>query len=362
MFQNLSGLRHILSSRGVARALLVVLGLSISLCLWVARTPLPDPPPSRAHPPGTTDAGLYRAIVARVRNGQDYESAAVAEHRRLGYPLHPFVVVRPPALATLLARLPQVGYAILLYAVLALAVVVVWWRRIATSSEDLKRRRLFLIAGLLSGLAVALFTSPATTYFTETWSGLLITLTLGLRTDQRYLASVLTGLAAGILRELAIPFLGLMAVLAFSERRRGEGAAFFAAMIFALALLANHGLKVNALAAPQDLASPGWVKFGGLAFVLKAVNLNVASSAFGLWLTAVLAPLSLFGACAWGGETGRRLFATLGAYLVAFSIIGRPENDYWGFLIAPLVGLCAAAGPLVAANLFRIATKSSVAN
>ena len=216
-----------------------------------------------------------------------------------------------------------------------------------------------LIAGLMSGLAVALFTSPATTYFTETWSGLLIALTLGLRTDKHYMASVLTGLAAGILRELAIPFLGLMSLLALTERRRGEGAAYFASMTFALSLLALHGLKVNALAGPQDLASPGWVRFGGLAFVLKAVNLNIASSAFGLWLAAILAPLSLFGACAWKGATGRRLFATLGAYLVAFSIVGRPENDYWGFLIAPLVGLCAAAGPLVVAKLFHTATRSS---
>ena len=129
--------------------------------------------------------------------------------------------------------------------------------------------------------------------------------------------------------------------------------------MIALALLAQHGLKVNALAAPHDLASPGWVRFGGLAFVLKAVNLNIASSALGLWVAAVLAPLCLFGACAWEEATGRRLFATLSAYLLAFSIIGRPENDYWGFLIAPLVGLCAAAGPLTVVNLFRTATKSS---
>jgi MFS family permease len=342
-----------MSPRGVARALLAVLGLSLALCLWAARTPLPNPAPSQAHPPGATDAGLYRAIVARVRKGQDYETAAVAEHRRLGYPLRPFVVVRPPALATALAALPYAGYVMALYAALALAAVLAWWRRITGLTGEVRRRRLILIAGLASGLAMALFTAPAMTYFTESWSGLLIALTLGLRTDEHYAASVLTGLAAGLLRELAIPFLGLMAMLALVEHRRGESAAFFAAMVVTLALLAFHGLKVNALATPQDMGSPGWVRFGGLAFVLKAVNLNIVSAAFGLWVAALLAPLSLFGAWVFEGSTGRRLFATLGAYFVAFSIIGRPENDYWGFLIAPLVGLCAATGPVVATKLWR---------
>ena len=101
MSQPLTGLPRKMSTQGVARALLVVLGVSLAVCLWISRTPLPDPPPNRAHPPGTTDAALYRAIVSRVRNGQDYTAAAVAEHRRLGYPLRPFFAVRPPALATL---------------------------------------------------------------------------------------------------------------------------------------------------------------------------------------------------------------------------------------------------------------------
>lgn len=340
---------------------MAALGFSLVLCIWVSRTPLPDPPPSRSHPPGTTDAGLYRAIVSRVRSGQDYETAAVAEHRRLGYPLRPFVVVRPPALSTFLAILPQPGWAIALYAGLTITVVIVWWRRISASNGELKRRRLILIAGLSSGVATALFTSPATIYFTETWSGLLIALSLGLRTDDRYMGSVLTGLAAGVLRELAIPFLALMSVLALMERRRGESAAFLAATLIALALLAFHGLKVNALANPQDLASPGWVKFGGLPFVLKAFSLNIMSGAFGLWVAAMLAPLCLFGAWVFDGSAGLRLFATLGSYLVGFSIIGRPENDYWGFLIAPLVGLCAVVGPVMIARVFRAATRRPAA-
>ena len=359
MSQRLTGLRRKMSTQGVARALLVVLGVSLAVCLWISRTPLPDPPPNRAHPPGTTDAGLYRAIVSRVRSGQDYTVAAVAEHRRLGYPLRPFFAVRPPALATFLAMLPDWKFAVALYAALVLAVVLVWWRRIMASREEVRRWRIVVIAGLVSGLAIAMLTAPATTFFTETWAGVLIALSLGLRTDKHFVASVLAGLVAGILRELAIPFLGLMSVLALSEQRRWESAAFFSAMLVALALLAEHGLKVSALASPQDMASQGWVRFGGLAFVLKAINLNIASSAFGLWLAAVLAPLCLLGACSWEEATARRLFATLSAYLLAFSIIGRPENDYWGFLIAPLVGLCAGAGPLAVARLLRTATRSS---
>jgi len=361
MSQRLTAISRKISSRGLARTLLALLGLGLLLCLWVSRTPLPDPAPSHLHPPGTTDAGLYRAVVERVRQGQDYETAAVSEHRRLGYPLRPFVVVRPPALATALASLPQQGYAIALFCGMDLAVVLVWWRRISASSGEIRRHRLVLIAGLASGLAMALLTAPATTYFTETWAGLLIALTLGLRTDERYVASVMTGLAAGVLRELAIPLLGLMSVLALLERRHREGAAFFAATAVALALLALHGFRVHALTTPQDLASPGWVKFGGLAFVLKTVNLNIASSAFGLWVAAILAPLALFGACAWGGSTARRLLATLGSYFLAFSIIGRPENDYWGFLMAPLAGLCAAAGPITVVKLIGMAMSSPTA-
>src|SRR5579859_5122621 len=89
-------------SRGTALAILVLLVVLVSFGLWLSAEPVPPSPPSDAR-----DIALHRALVNRVRAGENYETAAVAEHRAQGYPVRPFLTVRPPFLAMILSRLPN---------------------------------------------------------------------------------------------------------------------------------------------------------------------------------------------------------------------------------------------------------------
>ena len=104
----------------------------------------------------------------------------------------------------------------------------------------------------------------------------------------------------------------------------------------------------------MDNVSTGWVKFSGPAFLLTTVEVNLLPALFGVWVTALLVPLALYGTLAWGAPIARRLLGTLLAYGIAFLVIGRPTNIYWGFLIAPIIGLCAAAGLFVLVGLVRL--------
>jgi hypothetical protein len=105
------------------------------------------------------------------------------------------------------------------------------------------------------------------------------------------------------------------------------------------AALGLHAHLVDALVLPSDSAGAGWVKLSGWPFVLHAAQWNAVLAVAPAGLTAVLVPAALAGAALWQGALGRRLAAVLCAYAVAFAVIGRPENFYWGLVFAPLLPL-----------------------
>ena len=323
-------------------AALVALGLALSFGQTA-------PKPGGA--PGASDLALYRTVVQRVRAGEPYEQAVVAAQRAGHYPLKPFVVVRPPLLAEALARLPNEVAGDILLAVLAAATAGAWVIRL----RSLWPRPLWLAAsaaGLFTGVGAVMFGGGAS-LFHDAWAGLFIALSLALRTEKRFAAAVLVGLLAALIRELAIPYLLVMAMLALVERRRLEGAVFAGAAALALVALAWHAQAVMTLTTPADPASQGWVRLGGWGFVLATMRWNLLAIAAGGWVAAIIAPLALAGAAGWKDGTGLRLTALLFGYVLGFLAIGRPENSYWGLLIAPLaaVGLCLA--PMALGDLVR---------
>jgi hypothetical protein len=178
-------------------------------------------------------------------------------------------------------------------------------------------------------------------------------LSLALRTERRIAAAVALGLVVGLIRELAIPYSLVMAIVASSERRWKEATAFATAAALALAALAWHAEALRGLITPADLASQGWVRLGGWPFILATSGWNLAPLLFGRWVAAVVAPLALIGAMGWKGPAGVRLAALLIGYTLGFLVIGRPENAYWGLMVAPLaaVGLCLA--PTAVLDLLR---------
>jgi len=296
---------------------------------------------------------LYAGIVAKVRAGQPYEQTAVAAQRAGGFPLRPFVTVRPPALAVLMARAPDLATANLIMKGLALAVLAAWTFRLWPAARGpmwLAWTPLALFTGLawaIPGLTLGLFH--------ECWAGLLIALSLVLRTEKRFAAAAAVGLLAALIRELAMPYLLVMAALALVERRRGEALAFGLALAASLAALAAHAWQVLSLTTPHDLASPGWVKFGGWAFVMATAQWNLLALLLGKAFTAVIVPLALLGAAARKDGLGLRLAALTGGYTLGFLVVGQPNDFGWGFVVAPLMAVCLTLSPLALRSLGRSA-------
>jgi hypothetical protein len=201
------------------------------------------------------------------------------------------------------------------------------------------------VAWAIPGLTFALFH--------ECWAGLLIALSLALRTERRFAAAVMVGLAAAVIRELAMPYLLVMVALALAERRRGEAMAFSAALAISLAALGLHAAAVTALTTAHDLASPGWVKLGGWPFVMATAQWNLLALLLGKGAAAVIVPAALIGALAWTDATGLRLAALLIGYTLGFMVIGQPNDFGWGFVVAPLIGVGLALAPLAVADLTR---------
>jgi hypothetical protein len=333
-------------SRPIAAAILLLVVAVIVFSATPSKIVAPPAPPGQI-----TDAGLYEALVAKVRAGAPYHAAAVAQMRAGHYPLRPFVVVRPPALAMLESLSPGVAPIRMIEVLLAAAVIFVWVLRLRSQTGG-PMGTAWTAFVLFTGVGAAI-AGGVSIWFHEVWSGLLIALSLGLRTRGRFLISALIGLMAALVRELAMPYLLVMILLAAWEKRPREAAAFALALAASLLALAWHAWQVLPLTHPGDPASPGWLTLGGLGFVREADSWNLLASRLGVVFAAAIAPLSLIGAAAWRDDNRWRLLAVIGGYLSGFLVFGRPENAYWGFLVAPLVAVGLVLAPMGLLTLGR---------
>jgi hypothetical protein len=298
---------------------------------------------------GPTDLGLYAYAAEAGAHPRTWHRDVVAEQRREGYELKPFLVVRPPALSFLLAALKTDPLRRLALAALALGSLAAWWSRLGREGVSPLPRTFDLVALVSGALPAAAAAAP---YLHEVWAGLLVSLSLALRRDDRFGAAVAAGLAAALIRELAAPYLAVMAAIALVERRPREAAAWTFALCLFAAALAWHAHAVDALVLPEDRAGGGWLALSGWPFVLHAAQWNAALAVAPAWVAALLVPAALAGAATWDSPLGRRLAAVLAAYVLAFTALGRPENFYWGLMFAPLLPLgLARAGRGLGAGL-----------
>lgn len=333
-----------------ARAVLLALAALILGGLVLAATPIP-PERFTSADPMKTDGALYGAIAARVAEGEGYYAAAVAEHRARGYPLRPFVTVRLPTLAWLLAGLGPFWAALLLN-LLVVATITAAAMRLRESVATLPAQ----IAATACAAAGAILLAQADfVVWHEVWAGLLVALSLACRTERRFAASLACGLAAVAIRELAAPYLAVMAVVALLEGRRREALAWLGAIALAALGLALHARGVATHVRPDDLASPGWTRFGGWRLVLTMIRATSPLDFLPLPAAAVVVPLGLFGWAARGDPTGTRGILTLAGYCCAFSVVGRENNAYWGLLLSPLLFTGLAFAPASLRDLGRSA-------
>ena len=314
--------------RAVARLLLAATTLLIAIGLLS-----PAPPPARAAAAAAGgDAALYRAIDRRVAAGEDYYGAAAAEHRARDFPLRPFVAVRLPTRAWFY-RL--VGAQNALWALRALALLAA----MATAA----RLRLAVGPSLLWGGATALaaasalpLASPVVGLWPDCWAGLLMALSLASRRRGRWRAAALLGLAAALFRELALPYLLAMAFAAAVERRRGEMLGWVAAVIAAVTALAAHASAVAAVLRADDATSQGWFRAGGWSFNLAMARATTPLALLPTASACLFVPLALYGWASAPTDYTRRVTLTLVTLLTPTLLIGRPENSYWGLLLAPI--------------------------
>jgi hypothetical protein len=188
----------------------------------------------------------------------------------------------------------------------------------------------------------------------ELWAGVLIAVSVGAFAVGKPGWGVAAGLAALTLRELALPYVLVAAVLAAHERRWRELLAWCAGLAVWCIFLVWHAWQVHEhLTGLEHVEADGWIQFGGLGFVIKTCQMNVWLFRVPAWVALVYLAASLVGLTAWRGPAAVRVGATVAIYLVCFLIIGKPFNAYWGLLYVALLPLGLVRLPLT----FRRGTK-----
>jgi len=236
-------------------------------------------------------------------------------------------------LAWSMAALPSASLRALAVEALAAASLAAWaWRLRACARSPVS----FALATLVLGAAHApAFISFGYTIY-ELWSGLLISLSLALWRPGRWTASLIAGLTALAIRELAAPYFLAMGVLAWRDGRRREAAVWLVGIVALMAAILVHGAVLQPLVTAADRGSPGWLGLHGWRFVLLQTKWNMLLMTTPDWVAAILAPLALLGVAGATGPLADRVLLVVGGYVSAFLIVGRPDNAYWGLMIAPL--------------------------
>jgi len=278
-----------------------------------------------------TDAALYRAIIADLRAGEPYYSAAARELRRGHYPLRPFVTFRLPTTSWAYARLGA-GVMHVAQWLLMAAVILAWARR---ARPVLSRATLFLFL-LLIGVGLAGLVQPTVGLFPETWSAMLLALAIALDQPAGSRWAMLAGLAALLFRELAMPIMLLFAMFALVRRQWRAAIGWGAALLTFAIVMALHATAVAHIVRPDDLPSPGWSGLLGPGFALRGLALSTPAMLLPIKVAALLFALSLFGWLSAHADWALRAAAMIVSYVALLALFARPDNFYWALMAAPL--------------------------
>lgn len=306
------------------------------------------------------DLALYDKASERIAKGENYYDFIAEEHRAADYPLRPGLAVRLPTLAYLNAWLGTAGQLAASIALL-IAAIWAWWRRLREEPGGRQKLALamsFLVLGLSLGLNRYFFALH------ELWSGMLLALAFALHRPLagKWGASLAVAALALAIREHALPFILLMAALAFNRRSWREGAAWSALALAFLGLLALHLHIVAGHVLPTDRTGADWLAMRGFSGWLSNVVLTSNLRFLPHWLAGPLVVLAILGWTGWrtpAGEFGTFLYTGYGA---AFMVAGRPDNYYWGFMVSPAIFAGLAFAPMALRSLLRTAFAPATAH
>ena len=315
-------------------ALLLAAMMLITLFSAVGISP---PPPHAAKPKLTgianmSDRQLYGYIIEDMQHGKSYYQAVAFEHRRGHYPLKPFLTVRLPTLAWVSATLGTQGTFVALIALL-LTTLLTWFHRM--EHEQVDKRAIYASTVTMAASAIILL-APTLSFFHEAWAALLIALSLALWNPNKVWPSLIAGLAAALIREMALAYLFLMIATALYERQPREALKWLIVLGIAALFLYVHALHVNAIALPSDGKSGGWMGMRGWSGFIRSCVQATPFFYFPVWLGRAFMPLCLFGWASWNTSIGLRTAGMLGGFTLMMMLFGREDNFYWGLLLTPL--------------------------
>jgi hypothetical protein len=287
------------------------------------------------------DVALYNAEIQRMRSGEGYYEAADLELRARGYPTASVFNWRTPLPMWLIARLPESGGKVLV-GILAILLMGCGARLLAREGGLAQGGLcgILLFGAVMPVFLADLYAMPVL------WSGVLIGLSVCAYGHGRWGWGVIAGLAALFCRDLAAPYCLASAAWAVWRRRWAEALAWLVALAAYAVFFALHALLVARHMQPGDMAhAQGWLRLGGLPFVISLVQVNAYLLISPQWLSALYLPTALLGLAAWPSPFGGRVKGALCLYLLVFAIVGQPFNQYWGAMMAPLLCFGAARFP-----------------
>lgn len=310
-----------------------IVGLLLGLIVWGLLAGAPERPRVPEGERGS-DLVLYETIVDRMNEGHSYYSAVAAEQPAQGYPTRPVMTVREPTVAWLITVLggPRAACGLLLAIVLAASVSIVVRLRAVTASL-----LSWVVASILAAMSLILLVSPGLVYVHEMWAGALIVLSVAVRTGRRWAVSVVAGLAAALVRELAVPYLLVMLVMAVRQRRPREALAWGVAVAVWAGFYALHAIRVMGEVPVAAATSPGWLAVEGWPLFVEMIRSGSVLVLMPFWVAALLVPFALAGWWTCRSSFSSRVALTLTGYAVAFMFIGRANTVYWGFMLAALL-------------------------
>ena len=288
------------------------------------------------------DLALYLEVISRVRRGENYYAAAGEAIPSYGFPTSSPLNWRLPTYAWLLSCLRCAGWIQL--TLIGLSILALTMTFAARWRQDG-----ILCAGVTTLVMIGVVRWAADGYACvaqEPWAATLLVISLAAHAASRNAAgwryvSILTGIGALFVRELALPYCGIASIVALCHGRRREAAWWLVGIASFVAYYAWHVSQVRgqlALMGGAAAADVGqWLRLGGLDFVLLSTRMNgLLFNAPGavLWLLLVAA---LVGFSARASDTNQLAGFAAAAYLLAFAFLGRPENFYWGLIPAPLL-------------------------
>jgi len=280
------------------------------------------------------DLRCYRQIVERIRNGESYYQAAYGELRSRGYPTDSVFNWRLPLVAWTMGQFSNIKSCQIIGIIFSLITLVIWISILDKFDSFYK-----MLAGSLLLLGWPIYSFIDDVFLVhEFWAGALIAFSLACYAKDWRLASSLSGLLALFVRELALPYVIIMLVLSYLEKRRREALIWFSGIIAFSIIMIVHVSYVKNITMNNNLIQfKSWIAFGGWQFVLNTAQMHPYLLLLPIWVTAVIFPLAVLGLIGWKDPLFLRISSTICIYILIFAFIGRPFNMYWGTMYVNIV-------------------------